>query len=1440
MKKIDFQKNIIFTLILAILLNFSSSLINISHAEPTIEVREWWAYKFEEIKSYEYFSGGDYTNLIGDVRKFHSILIPLRIPVKGNNKAKIDMVKSSSYPAAGITKKEAGELYLDGEKHDYSLPIKHEYRISYDNRKKMDTFPVWMIAEGSNETIPKERTKELLSLYREKKNTLQSLYNTIKRQGTPNKAGDYHSTHLFFLKSAMEEWDWVLVGGQKDEFRGNLNENQVETLISIMDEIPKYIESHRINKAEILEFKVDGYKGIINKDNKTIELYIPEGIVLNKENVEIETPDWVIADYKSGELKIGEEAKYTVQPIDIAYHNYKDMPKYDNLIEEWIVKVFKEDTANRLDVNSLKYISQYGEKIDAIVSENKIELNIPFYVDLDEIELDFYHTGNEAFVITKDNQKIKIEGNKIKNCSNIDKIKIKDGGVEKIYDFKVDSKKSANNEILDFRVEIDGVSYSANIDNEKNEIEIAVPFDTDISKLKTDIKIDYRATIKPGLYEEKDFSNPVIYTVTSESGDTRKYTAFIKRGEASSENEILSFRVGTIEGKIEGDSITVEVPFSVDLKNVKPFIEISPKAKIQPASSEGVDFSKGPIDYVVTAQNGDKRTYKVNIKHSQEEIVGPDEEYMAMLKKLRDNIYDKYKEESTSEDWEWMNIGFYEGKNNGNPNGIRKTAENLPEKFDMYNEIGELSAGKTTDFARFTMTLTAMGIDASNLEPFQIDGKPFRTDYGRPGGKEIVDMTEPLYNASGGGINGPIFALIALDMGEYSIPGTANLSRDDLVKILLSHEYGSDEFGIDMVAMLMQGLYPYQNHPVYGEEVKKKLDHGIELFLGSKSATKVEPLDKDFLGISWGAVNSESTAQVIIALCSMGIDPYSDYRFSRGPKDNMIVNWIDRFATKDLDGFGHTNKNYNFIGTYEGMYALQWYINFVENGGKPYSLYKDGVTFRFTKEFSKDAKINSFELLGKEGIIDHEAGIITIELPKETLDEELRDKAPLIEIPKGATISPIVGEKQDFTKDVEYTVIAEDGITTKKYKIKIERKEGIKSSKKDVLGGKIIGFSDAKFEIDNQKGIVNIELPIGTDEEKLKKLKVSFSHQGISISPDETEPQDFTKGAVVYTVTAEDGTTRKYKVSVNIKKEAPFWFTKFVLRGVEGKIDVKEQCIDLKLPFGTYLEEVSLNNAEFEPKDSTTSISPGLKELADFSKRKKVQINPYPLPPEGPIEYDLNIEYVSPSGNSKIEKFSVPGVETNIKGNTIELKLPKDIAEGDIKDLVPDIKVDAKTIDPDPKKSNNSLKDYYKDYVLTDEDGNVNLYTIKIIDSGGEDPTNGEDKNKNKEEMEIESFKIKGIEGEVDNNAGRIYIELPYELDLSNIYPIIEISKGSSIYPNLGQPLDLRYSNKFILSNGKETKVYTLIIRVLEPKPATKLWKYLEEYNETEDYQVVY
>ncbi|MBU5256651.1 DUF5018 domain-containing protein [Tissierella praeacuta] len=1414
----------------------------------------WWAYKFNRIESKEYFVPGSIMpeNICSQVGAIgmNSTFLGIKVSEATITKA---IAKRYVFPTAWIGE-EPGQLVIDGKKHNYSLPVKYEYKFEYDNGRE-DYIPVWIV---NNKDTKKQFQPSELEHLREKyidvKNALQSLIDKIDRQGDPKKAGDYHPMQGNFLKNAKSELEGILTGSNNNvDFVKKLSPETIDSMIEKGYELIDYVESRRINEAEILDFKVNGYSGEIDKENNRIRVYIPEDENLDLKDVKITTPDWVISRYKSGELSIGGTITYTVQPIDALHHRYIKEPyyglkEYDYMKEDWVIEVFDDGTldGDKLTINSLIYTSKYGEKINADILENKIELNIPFDVDLSKIELNFYHTGKEAFILDKNNQEIKIEGNKIKDISNVDKIRIKDAKNEKVYDFIIKSERCINNEILDFRVDIDGVSYKANIDNEKNEIEISVPYSADISRLKTDITIDHRAIIEPKTYEIQDFTNPVIYTVISESGDIRKYTVVIKRGEASSENEILSFKVGTIEGRIEEDSITVKVPSTVDLERVKPFIKISPKAKVKPDSYEEMNFSKGSVDYIVIAENGEKRIYKVSIESDESDVKGPDEEYIAMLKKLRDNIYKKYKEETTSEDWEWMNIGFYEGTNNGFSNGIRKTADDLPRKFDMYDEIGELSSNKATDIARFTMVLTAMGIDASNLEPFKIDSKPFKTDYGKPYGKEIINFPELLYMKDSVGINGSIFSLIALDMGNYSIPINSDLTRDDLIRKLLDHEYGSDEFGIDMVAMLMQALYPYQNHPIYGEQVQKKLEHGMELFLGSKSAKKVEPLNKDFLGISWGNTNSESTAQVIIALCSMGIDPFSDHRFSRGPNDNMIVNWINRFATKDLDGFGHTDNIYNFMGTYQGMYTLQWYINFIEKGGEPYSLYYD-VPFDFSKKFSSEAKIAYFELLGKEGIIDYETDNITIELSQDISSEELKDQIPIIKISEGATIYPKIEEKQDFNKDVEYRVTAEDGKTIKRYTVKVKRKEGVKSSKKNIEGGEVEGFPGAKIEIDNQNSCIKIELPVGTNKDLLKELKISFSHQGISISPDENEPQDFTKDPVTYKVTAEDGTTREYEVQVTIKEEAPFWFTKFVLRGVNGKIDKNNKKIYLKLPFGTYVEEIYVNEFKFEPNDSNTSVSPGLGQTQNYEKNNKVSINPYPPLPEGEnIGYEVDIEYISPSGNGKIQEFSVSGVETNIKGNTIELKLPKGIDKHDIEDLAPKIKWTGKTIDPEPNKENNSLRNYYKDYVLTDGDGNVNLYTVKIVksngdsDDGGSTGGNDGDKNKEKEEMKIESFKIKGIEGEIDNVNGKIYIELPYELDLRNLSPTIKTSKGSNIYPASGQPLNLRRSARFTLSDGKKIKEYKLIILISEPKPATKLWEYIDDYNDIEDYQVVY
>ena len=83
---------------------------------------------------------------------------------------------------------------------------------------------------------------------------------------------------------------------------------------------------------------------------------------------------------------------------------------------------------------------------------------------------------------------------------------------------------------------------------------------------------------------------------------------------------------------------------------------------------------------------------------------------------------------------------------------------------------------------------------------------------------------------------------------------------------------------VDLTAMTLQALAPYQNSTVTytgtsGESVtiREVVRRALAWLSDQQTA------EGDF--ISWDAANLESTAQVIIALCSLGVDPATDARF---------------------------------------------------------------------------------------------------------------------------------------------------------------------------------------------------------------------------------------------------------------------------------------------------------------------------------------------------------------------------------------------------------------------------------------------------------------------------------------------------------------------------------------------------------------------------------
>ena len=114
------------------------------------------------------------------------------------------------------------------------------------------------------------------------------------------------------------------------------------------------------------------------------------------------------------------------------------------------------------------------------------------------------------------------------------------------------------------------------------------------------------------------------------------------------------------------------------------------------------------------------------------------------------------------------------------------------------------------------------------------------------------------------------------------------LSADDLVHIILDMQHADGGWSVigsdgdpDVSAMVIQALAPYKNN----DNVKKSLDDAIAFL----SEAQME----DGGYYSMGAVNCESSCQVLMALCSMDIDAADDDRFIKN--GNTVFDAINSF-----------------------------------------------------------------------------------------------------------------------------------------------------------------------------------------------------------------------------------------------------------------------------------------------------------------------------------------------------------------------------------------------------------------------------------------------------------------------------------------------------------------------------------------------------------------
>ena len=166
------------------------------------------------------------------------------------------------------------------------------------------------------------------------------------------------------------------------------------------------------------------------------------------------------------------------------------------------------------------------------------------------------------------------------------------------------------------------------------------------------------------------------------------------------------------------------------------------------------------------------------------------------------------------------------------------------------------------------------------------------------GGRDLI--AEGVFyrsNLGGQGTNGYIWALIALDAYPTKVPEDAINTRESIVNALieLQSESGGFTIGngkndIDVTAMAVTALAKYRSD----EKVNTAILRALAWI------SKQQQPDGDFS--SWGVANAESTAQVIIALRTLGIDIFADKRFIKN--GNTVFDGLMKYYRDG--GFAHT------------------------------------------------------------------------------------------------------------------------------------------------------------------------------------------------------------------------------------------------------------------------------------------------------------------------------------------------------------------------------------------------------------------------------------------------------------------------------------------------------------------------------------------------------
>jgi hypothetical protein len=245
--------------------------------------------------------------------------------------------------------------------------------------------------------------------------------------------------------------------------------------------------------------------------------------------------------------------------------------------------------------------------------------------------------------------------------------------------------------------------------------------------------------------------------------------------------------------------------------------------------------------------------------------------------------------------------------------GLARSGLEIPQEyFETYfqnisaytaQQGGVLHNRKYTEYSRVILAVTAIGYDPTDVGGYNLL-------------LPLADFEQTVFQ----GINGPAFALLALDSGKYQIPenteDSTQATRDLYVDYIINAQCPEggwalmgDKAEVDLTAMALQALAKYRDRKDVAEAVEK----GLAILSARQAENGGFPYNPE------EGESSESVSQVIVALTELGIS-LLDERFVKN--GNTLLDALLDFRQED-GGFAHlADGGSDLLATEQAFYAL--------------------------------------------------------------------------------------------------------------------------------------------------------------------------------------------------------------------------------------------------------------------------------------------------------------------------------------------------------------------------------------------------------------------------------------------------------------------------------------------------------------------------------------